>query len=65
MATINIDYSSLPFSDLGTNDCFQHGAFDFEMQQVPTSRSVRTSGKMAKLILYCQDYKPLLCTGNS
>jgi hypothetical protein len=42
MTTINIDYSSLPFSDLGTNDRHQHGAFDFEMQQVPTSRFVRT-----------------------
>jgi hypothetical protein len=42
MAAINIDYSSLPFSDLERNDRYQHGASDFEMQQVPASRFVCT-----------------------
>jgi len=43
MASINIDYSSLPFSDLETNDRHQNGASDFEMQQMSASRCVRTS----------------------
>jgi hypothetical protein len=51
MAAINIDYSSLPFSDFGTDDRYQHSAFDFEMQQIPASRFVRTAKAMAKLTL--------------
>jgi hypothetical protein len=51
MAAINIDYSSLPFSDFGTNDRHQHGAFDFEMQQIPALRFVRTAKAMVELTL--------------
>jgi hypothetical protein len=45
MAAINIDYSCLPFSDLESH---HHGTSDFEMQQMPASRSVCTSVAMAK-----------------
>lgn len=51
MAAINIDYSSLPFSDLETNSRQRHDASDFEMQQMPASRCVCTLRAMPKLPL--------------
>jgi hypothetical protein len=47
MAAINIDYSSLPFSDLESHH-HHHSTSDFEMRQMPASRSVCTSVAMAK-----------------
>jgi len=41
MASLNIDYSSLPFSDRT-----QLGSFDFELEQMEASRFVRVSRLM-------------------
>jgi hypothetical protein len=53
MASISIDYSSLPLSD-GS----KLGPFDFGLEQMPASEFVRTSRYIARLTLSWQGYKP-------